>query len=417
MRIPHHPITVRLALLVGLLLAIGLLPPQQIRASRLASGAPWVPLFESDFTANAPAGWPTAHGASYDESVAGGRYILRVADGVTHLEGPHPPLIVSDGQITAIVRLNGHGQVGLAARMDQTFQTGYAFWIDRSGRCGAARFMGETETTLFAVYDSAIFPNGDNVLTMQIVGDLLTFMVNGRAVYTYTDQTPLPAGNWGMYASSEPGTGSAQGQYARVTLYGAPQSPRQPTLSAYPFHPMIDYDFSTGDNYSWYTSHFPHTSAVIAHGRLTISAIDNYTLVVTPRQFPNVANGEIAAVVRLRGAGRVGVAGRWTYTLDGHYTNYACWMDQSGDIGLTRENDGDRATVFEAPSSHVHPYQDTTLALRIRGNHVNCFANGLHMVVYSDPHPLAAGGWGAWVSDYPGGAYAQGQYRHVLIAD
>ncbi len=410
-------LNLRVALLAATFLTLGAVSPSPVQAARLAGGAPWVPLFESDFTANTSAGWPIARANSYDESIAGGRYTLSVADGQTHLEGPRPPLLLADGLVTAVVRLVGRGQVGLAARIDQTVQEGYVFWIDGEGRCGATRFADGTQTALFAVYDNAIVRGGDNVLTIQAVGGQLTFVVNSRPVYSYVDPTPLPAGTWGMYVGSAPDDGTARGQYARIMIDGAAQAPHRPTLSAYPFTPLVDYDFSAGNNNSWYTSHYEHTSAVIAHGRLTISAIGGYKLIVTPRQFPDLANGQIAAVVRLRGAGRVGVAGRWTDNPDGYYTDYACWIDQSGDVGLDRENDGNNATVFETLSDRAHPFRDTTIALRIQGNHIGCFVNNQRMVVYTDRHPFRAGGWGAWVNDYPGGAYAQGQYAHILIAD
>lgn len=382
----------------------------------MAGGATWQTLIDSDFTDNASAGWPTGNAGSYDEYVGGGRYTLRVADGHDHSESPIGLPAVSDGSITAIVRLGGRGQVGLSARMNQTADTGYAFWIDRQGRCGGLRFANGTATVLFSVYANVINPAGDNTLEAQVVGGMLTFVVNGRPVYSRTDQRPLPAGTWGIYVSSALGEGSTQGHYARIAIYGRPTAVSPATLPTGPFHAMIDYDFSFGDNLSWGTGQSPHTHASIAHGRLTIGAIDEYTRVTTPLEFPDVADGQIDAVVRMEGAGRVGVSGRWVDNPDHYYTEYACWIDNKGDVGLTREIDGDRITPIELHSSVVHPYQDNTLVMRVQGNRVSFYVNDQRMFVYTDAHPLPAGAFGAYVSDYPGGPYVQGQYAHILIA-
>lgn len=133
MKLRQRLAMLRLALLVGALVALSL-SPRQVQAARLDGGVPWKPIFESHFAANAPTGWPIVRTDTYSEGIANGRYVFSVTDGTTHLEGPRPPLTLADGQITAVVRLTGHGQVGLAARMDQAEQSGYAFWIDKSGR-------------------------------------------------------------------------------------------------------------------------------------------------------------------------------------------------------------------------------------------------------------------------------------------
>jgi hypothetical protein len=404
---------VKLSLLLVTILALGTLSPHQLRAG----GAAWPLLFDSDFSANTHTGWLAGHSSYYDEHVAQGQYILRVGNGRSRIEGPHPPLYLADGRISATVRLDGNGLAGLAARVNQTDSTGYTFWIARDGHSGASRIVDGSETSLFTTYAGNIVPDGGNVLSLQVAGSLLIYVVNGRPVFSYVDHTPLPAGNWGMYVSNATNTGRVQGRYSRITIYGRSESPDLPVLSAYPFTPLVDYDFSLGDNGSWTTSSFTHARSVIAHGRLTISTTNNYSYFVDPVQAASMKNGQIAAILRLQGRGRVGVAGRWIQNpRTGFYSAYVCWIDWRGDVGLTRENNTSLITPFELHDASIHPYTDTVLALRIQGNQIRCFAGGKQMFRYVDPNPLRSGTWGALVSAYPGKGYAQGQYRHILIA-
>ena len=64
----------------------------------------------------------------------------------------------------------------------------------------------------------------------------------------------------------------------------------------------------------------------------------------------------------------------------------------------------------------MHPYQDSLVVLRIRGAQVSCTIGDGPMLSFTDRHALAAGRWGVWVSDYPGGPYVQGEYARILFA-
>ncbi len=417
LRVLRRSFCVTVALLSSLVLTLVVATPPRIQAARLAGGASWQLLIDSDFSANVPAGWPIGHGLSYDEGIGAGRYTLRVPDGQTHDEAPTGAPPVSDGSILAVVRPDGRGQVGISARLNAAADTGYAFWIDRQGRCGGIRRADGSATTLFGFYSAAIVPNGDNTLTVQIARGRLTFAVNGRPVYDEIDRQPLPVGTWGIYARSEPGDGPTTGRYARVTLYGDPVARTQDALPTGPFQAALDYDFSLGDDYSWYTGRYAHGSVSIGAGLLTIAMTDNYQIFRSPAEAPRIADGQVDAIVRLQGAGRVGVTGRALDNPDRHYSLYACWFDHRGYVGLTRDADGDVVTPIVLHSSRVHPYQDNTIVLRIQGNRISCYADGARVLTYSDALPLRPGHFGAYVSDYPGGPYVQGQYARILVAD
>jgi hypothetical protein len=208
----------------------------------------------------------------------------------------------------------------------------------------------------------------------------------------------------------------AKGEFVRLAISGAAQSSTEPSLPSGPFTPRIGYDFALGDNNSWYTGHFAHTSATVTHGRFRVTATRGYAIVRTPIQLSSVSDGQIAAVVRMEGTGRVGLAARWTYGQDGYYTDYLCWFDQRGDVGLTREQDGYLTTLSELPGRHVRPYEDTLVVLRVRAGQVSCTIGDGPVLTYTDRRPLPAGRWGVWVSDNSGSPYVQGEYARILLA-
>ncbi len=400
-----------------IILALVVAVPTRVQAARMAGGITFPVLLDSDFSTNAPAGFPLGRSASYDESIGGGRYTLSVADGQAHIETPVGAPAVADGYLRAVVRLVGRGQVGVSARMNSLTMTGYNFWIDRQGRCGGARQADGGVTTLFGFYSPAIVPTGDNALSLEIVHGRLTFAINGQTVYDVVDPQPLPSGTWGLYVHSNPGDGGTAGQYVRATLYGDAAIALRSTLPTGPFRVALDYDFSLGDNDNWYVGRFAHSSVSFDGGRLNMATTDGYSLYRNSAESPVTADGQVDAVVRLRGAGRIGVTGRAIINLDSHYSLYACWFDSVGDVGLTREVDGQPVTQVMVDGNGVHPYQDNSIALRVQSGKISCYANGARVLTYVDVHPLAPGRFGLYVSDFPGGRYTEGQFARILFVD
>jgi hypothetical protein len=373
-------------------------------------------LFDSDFALGGSAGWPTGNGGFFNTQVTGGRYTLSVQVGHLRVQTPTQMTDLSDGQVSAEFRLEGQGRVGLVARMNATASTGYAFWIDDIGDVGAERFADGDMRTLFVLHSGIVNAGGDNALALRVQGKRVDFTLNSRQIFTVGDRVALPAGTWGVFAQGGLGHGLVQGHFARITISGDALTGVPPSLTPGPFTPMIDYSFSLGNNHSWGTGILMHSNAEIDHGRYNVSVRDGFTRTATPLQFPQTADGQIGAVLNMEGQGRVGVMGRWSVDNPGGWSLYACWIDDRGDVGLSRQYHEQRITLVTMHDARVDARQDTTVVLRVQSDHISCFVNGARVARYVDPHPLPAGIWGAWVSDYPGGPSVQGHYARILIA-
>jgi len=418
MRGPCRPRSTIVAVLSSVLLTLIVSAPVRSYAAPVKGGVFWPILLDSNFAANAPAGWPLGTSISYSETIGDGRYAVSVPEGQTHEVTARGAPAVSDGYIRAVVRLTGRGQVGVSVRMNTIATTGYTFWIDQQGRCGGERQVDSgTTTALFGVYSPAILPTGDNVLTLEIAHGRLTFAVNGQTVYDAVDPQPLPIGTWGLSVQSNPGDGHTSGQYARVTQYGDTALAAQNTLPTGPFHVALDDDFALGNNGVWSAHRYAHSNVSFSGGRLNIATTGNYRIFRTPLESPVVRDGQVDAIVRLRGAGRVGVTGRAGLNADGRYTLYACWFDDVGDVGLTRDVDGHAEALVMVQNDRVRPYEDNTIVMRIQGSKTSCYANGVRMLTYTDAHPLRPGVFGLYVAGFPDSPYAEGQYARILVAD
>lgn len=394
-------------------LAVSLVLPAW--AARGHGNAGWRTIAANNFAGGAPGGWPTGNKGIFNAHMGGGRYTLSVRAGITRFETPANMLDVSDGQISATVQPEGQGYVGVAARMNKVADTGYTFWIDAQGDYGAMRLTSGMAGAIFTVYDPGVVRPGDNTLALRAEGGRLTFWINNHLVDRYDDQAPLAAGQWGIYVDGVSTQSATQGHYAAITIVGRSLAPPQ-ELSTGPFPARFDYDFATGNYDTWYTGRTAHLQTQIRDGRYLVSITDSYAWVIPPWRSPALADGQIDAIVRLGGHGRVGVASRWIDDPTHGYTLYAFWIDQCGDYGATREANHARTTLFELHDVRVNPHRDNTLALRAQGSRLTFYLDDQRVFAYTDRHPLPAGQWGIYVDDYPGDTYVQGQYKRLLIA-
>lgn len=412
---PHrvaHRIIALLLLLIGLPAAA----PHAAQATRSAGGVDWRPIVDSDFAGGHPGAWPTGNGGWYDAHVDGGRYTLSVATAHQRVQAPARMAELADGEIRATFRLEGRGRVGLAARVDQTAATAYLFWIDAQGECGGIRLANGESRLLLSLRCSGAPASGDNTLTLRVQGDLLTYMVNGRQLYSYVDRRPLPPGVWGMYVNGA--AGATQGHYAATAIIGNPVAPVAPALPTGPFAAVLDSNFGLGNDRIWSTSLYRQTHSHVDQGRYTISVIEGFTQVGTPDTVPAHADGQIAAIVRPEGLGRVGIIGRLIDFQNGRIRSlYGCWVSNTGAVGCTRWRDGVATDLFVYDSAWIKRDADNLLVLRVQANKLTFWLNDRLVSVYRDRQALPSGFWGVYVSSYRGDGPTQGHYARVVMAD
>jgi len=169
-----------------------------------------------------PPGWLIENGTASRKQ---GRYIIRAPDGYFTVRTPIHATRLANGQISAVVRAQGKGQIGVMARQSgpKNEWNLYACWITNARQYGCTLWRSGTPLTLAPAHaDARIMPNHDNTLLLKLVGTQLTFIVNGLVVYHAVERSPLPTGSWGVYVASRFGTGPVVGSYSRITISGLP---------------------------------------------------------------------------------------------------------------------------------------------------------------------------------------------------
>ena len=150
-----------------------------------------------------------------------GRYVVNTADGTLSVRGARGVRAQAAGQISAMFRVSGRGEVGLAADFNQSADSGstlYACWIKNAGTAGCTRWVNDMRVDLAPYSSPDVVPNGDNTLIMRLQGTQLTTWINGGYAHIYTVQGPLGAGAWGPYVVSASGQGAVAGRYAWIEL-------------------------------------------------------------------------------------------------------------------------------------------------------------------------------------------------------
>ena len=81
-----------------------------------SSPTAWSIVLDSRFGGGRAAAWPLGQLDNGTSSIKSGRYVLHTADGYFAIRAPRGIQPLSDGRITATVRLQGRGQAGLYGR-------------------------------------------------------------------------------------------------------------------------------------------------------------------------------------------------------------------------------------------------------------------------------------------------------------
>jgi S1-C subfamily serine protease len=187
----------------------------------------WI-LLDSAFAGDDPGPWPTGASSDglWDASVAGGWYTVALTNTTTTLLPAASSAVpaVADGYILARARLAGAGQAGVVARRAAggPDPDEYVCTIANDSTFGCQKVAQGVTTDIFPrQITSAIIPAGMNTVVLGVVGNTITFIINGVVVGQFTDGSPLPAGGWGLAAAI--GQGSFSAAFNRVIIAEAQQ--------------------------------------------------------------------------------------------------------------------------------------------------------------------------------------------------
>jgi hypothetical protein len=181
-------------------------------------------LTDSDFSSGMDDHWYLGSNSTCcAESYAGSRYVVSASANLGQ-----PAYTVStyaDGAVSARFSMSGTGVAGVIARVTFSAPSTYSMYQLTASSNGQACLWKEVDGKFNQLYCQVlvgwIVPAGDNVLTLQVVGSILTAVVNDRVFFNYTDMQPLSAGNWGVLVAAADNS-TTTGQFAHITLYEAP---------------------------------------------------------------------------------------------------------------------------------------------------------------------------------------------------
>jgi hypothetical protein len=126
---------------------------------------------------------------------------------------------LGDGTISALIELEGEGAAGLVARSntsaDGTFHF-YLCWLSSDQAAGCHVSLNSEWVELFRTESGAVAVQTANEVLLYVVGDQLSFEVNGVEIGTANESTLL-SGEWGLYAESYAGEFTAW--FEHLSLY------------------------------------------------------------------------------------------------------------------------------------------------------------------------------------------------------
>ncbi|HYP40566.1 MAG TPA: S1C family serine protease [Chloroflexia bacterium] len=168
-------------------------------------------VLENDFDGDDAGTWPLGDGGEgASTSVGNGLYTINIAlESLTYYVHPDETDNIADGVVVADVQLEGDGCGGVLGRYsnDEDGITTYYCWISNAQEFACYKIVSNEWAQIVPIESSDLIkPNESNQITMAIVGTQIVFQINGETVANTTDETdPLPAGYWGVSASTTEG--------------------------------------------------------------------------------------------------------------------------------------------------------------------------------------------------------------------
>jgi hypothetical protein len=142
--------------------------------------------------------------------VGNGVYTINItAESLTYYVHPDETADIGDGVVVADVQLEGDGWGGVLGHYsnDDAGITTYYCWISNAQEFACYKIVSNEWAQIVPIESSQLIkPKSSNQITMAIVGTQIVFQINGETVANTTDDTePLPAGYWGVSASTTEG--------------------------------------------------------------------------------------------------------------------------------------------------------------------------------------------------------------------
>jgi S1-C subfamily serine protease len=168
--------------------------------------------------------WPVGdEGQGYSTSIEDGNYTISInEESLTYyVPADSENTKLTDGVVAAEVQAEGDGWAGVLGRYisADSGNTAYYCWINNASEFGCYRINDSEWTQIVATQNSsAIKPNELNTITMAVIGSQLVFQINDETVANMADDAPLPAGYWGVAASTVEGVTSFKAHYNEIVI-------------------------------------------------------------------------------------------------------------------------------------------------------------------------------------------------------
>jgi S1-C subfamily serine protease len=168
-------------------------------------------VIQDNFDTDDAGTWPLGDGGEgAATSVGNGLYTINIAlESLTYYVHPDETADIGDGVVVADVQLEGDGWGGVLGRYtnDDSGITTYYCWISNAQEFACYKIVSNEWAQIVPIGSSDLIkPNSSNQITMAIVGTQVVFQINGETVANTADDTdPLPAGYWGVSASTTEG--------------------------------------------------------------------------------------------------------------------------------------------------------------------------------------------------------------------
>jgi hypothetical protein len=141
-----------------------------------------------------------------DFRVIDGWYAMSMQEGYWYHNIAGSTANVTDGAIVVDVALDGRGVAGLIGRYTPSGDAGsfYTCWIDDTAAAGCHALIDGEWYELFAAPAGSFQLQEVNRLSLAIVGDIVSFAVNGATITEFQDAS-LTGGAWGLYIETYDG--------------------------------------------------------------------------------------------------------------------------------------------------------------------------------------------------------------------
>lgn len=388
----------------------------------------WSVVLLSDFSDGDTGSWLTGSDGNISAQLEDDAFVMTAADGSGFYNWAEETNNWDDGYISATLKLDGVGVVGLTARLGKENNKfhGITCVISTTQNYGCYKEIDGVDERVANGRSSAIKKTGTNELALLGMGDDFTFFINGTQVRTFSGEG-VTEGAWGTYLESPQGE-TTSAAFSRILFMGpggditeptpepeeATATPEEeeatPTATAATVDEdvIVSTDFSE-DGGSWLTGEGDSFSVAVTDGELAVGATTPSSVVATaPEEAMDVAEARIEATLRIEDSsadapGWVGVSAR-SQEFASNYEDWGqvfCGINNGGDYScnrLTTANDGiiEFKELLHGTTDSIVDGDSNTIALSSKGNRWTFEINGEKVGSFTD-NSQKSGAWGVLV--------------------